>query len=299
VADRRKGRAAALKLPTFPKGAPSAPALIRRLAAESAKAGRRAKAEQWFRVHINDRRPFGVVWFGDPHLGTHTRWDRLERDVLTCAKTPGLYGANLGDASNNWVGRLMAKYADEDVSKPAERELIRWFLAEAGITWLVWLMGNHDAWDHGSELIKTMDVHNRVPMLDWEARFRILSPGGEFKVHAAHDFPGHSQHNPTHGPARAVRWLQSDADLYVCGHRHTFGLQQFETPETGRCPVLARASGYKSRDEYARRKGFPEAGCGHSILTIFDPKAGPAGRVLPFADIQQGARVLTALRGGK
>jgi hypothetical protein len=299
VADRRKGRAAALKFPKFPADKPSAPALIRRLAAESAKGEKRRKSERWYRVHLADRRPFGVLWFGDPHLGTCTRWDRLERHVALCVSTPGLYGANLGDTSNNWAGKLIRKYADEDVSKSNERELIRWFLAEAGITWLVWLLGNHDAWDHGSELIRGMDVHNRVPMHDWEARFRICTPGGEFKIHAAHDFPGSSMHNPTHGNSRAVRWLQSDADLYICGHRHTFGLQQFETPETGRCPVMARAAGYKAGDEYARRKGFPEAGEGQSVLTIFDGSAGPAGRVLAFADIEQGARVLRALRGGK
>ena len=216
-----------------------------------------------------------------------------------CVSTPGLYAANLGDTSNNWAGPLIRKYADESISKKSERAAIKWFLAEAGLTWLVWLMGNHDAWDHGDELIRQMDVHNRVPMLDWEARFKIITPAGEFKIHAAHDFPGSSMNNPTHANVRAMRTLGSDADLYICGHRHTFGLQQIEVPETGRCPVMARAAGYKTGDEYARRKGFPEATEGQSVLTIFDPSAGPAGRVMAFADIQQGAKVLRALRGGK
>lgn len=209
-----------------------------------------------------------------------------------------MYAANIGDASNNWGYSLVRKYADEDASRKTEREAIRWFLAESGLTWLVWLMGNHDSWEHGDEIIRAMDVHGRVPMPDWEARFRLRFPKGDiFKVHAAHDFPGSSMNNPTHGHVRAARTLQSGADLYVCGHRHQFGLQQLQVPETGQCPQMVRVAGYKVDDEYARRKGFPEASEGRSVLTIFDPTAGPAGRVLSFADVDQGARVLRALRG--
>lgn len=96
-----------------------------------------------------------------------------------------------------------------------------------------------------------------------------------------------------------MRTLGSNADLYICGHRHAFGLQQLEVPETGKCPWMARAAGYKVGDEYARRKGFPEATEGQSVLTVFDPGAGPAGRVTCFADVRQGARFLRAIRGGK
>jgi len=284
----------------FPKESLDAPAIIRRLAKDAALKASRRDAEKWFRVHVPGNLPIGITWFGDPHLGTSTNWARLERDIAITASTPGLYGANLGDSSNNWVGRLARLYSEEDISRRTERKLIKWFLAECGITWLVWLMGNHDEWEHGADLIRAMDIHGRVPMLDWEARFKLCFKGArDVKIHAAHDFPGHSIYNPTHSHARAVRFLGSDADLYIAGHRHTFGFQQFETPETGGCPVMIRAAGYKVGDPHARRNGFPEATQGASVMTIIDPHAEPAGRVLAFADLAQGARVLKALRGGE
>lgn len=296
----RLERTASPTFDKFPKGGPEAPAIIRRLASEARLKAQRRDAEKWFRVHIDTELPIGITWFGDPHLGTSTNWERLERDIYLTAKTPGLYGANLGDSSNNWVGRLTRLYADESASRHDERKLIRWFLADSGITWLVWLMGNHDEWEHGAELIRAMDIHGKVPMLDWETRFRLIFKGRkEVRVHAAHDLPGHSIYNPTHSHARAVRFLGSGADLYIAGHRHTFGIQQFELPEANLCPVMVRAAGYKVGDPHARRNGFPEATQGASVMTIIDPNAGPAGRVLAFADIEQGARVLRALRGGK
>lgn len=290
----------ALRTSKLPKARPPVLATVNRLAKQSRERAKAKRAWRWFNVYVTDKKPIGIVWFGDPHLGDATEWDALLRDVKTCASTPGLFAANIGDASNNWGYSLVRKYADEEASRKTERELIRWFLADAGLTWLVWLMGNHDSWEHGDEIIRAMDIHGKVPMPDWEARFKLVWPGGAtMKVHAAHDFPGSSMHNPTHGNARAVRWLQGGADLYVCGHRHTFGTQQFQVPETGQCPVMVRAAGYKVDDEYARRKGFPEATAGRSVMTIFDPTAGPAGRVLAFADVQQGAAVLKAMRGAK
>lgn len=297
---QKKAPATGLGFPTFPRSDLPTPEIIRRLAKEAGIKAERRNAEKWFNVSVPGNLPIGILWFGDPHLGADTNWQRLESDVAICATSPGMYGANLGDSSNNWVGRLARLYDQADVSRPTERKLIKWFLAEAGITWLVWLMGNHDEWEHGADLIRAMDVHGKVPMLDWEARFKLTFKGGKsVRVHAAHDFPGHSIYNPTHANARAVRFLGSGADLYICGHRHTFGFQQFETPETGGCPVMIRAAGYKVGDSHSRRMGFPEATQGASVLTIIDPSAGPAGRVLAFADIKQGARVLSALRGGK
>lgn len=299
-AKKSNSTAKVLNFPKLPSADVTAVTLIKRLAREAELKANKRDAEKWFRVHVNDKKPIGILWFGDPHLGADTNWKRLQDDVAICATTPGMYGANLGDSSNNWVGRLSRLYGDADISRQSERKLIKWFLAEAGITWLVWLMGNHDEWEHGADLIRAMDIHGKVPMLDWEARFKLIFAGKkEIKIHAAHDFPGHSVYNPTHANARAVRFLNSDADLYICGHRHTFGFQQFETPETGRCPVMIRAAGYKVGDSHSRRLGFSEATQGSSVLTIIDPNAGPAGRVLSFADIKQGARVLSALRGGK
>jgi hypothetical protein len=288
------------EFPALPPSKLSAPKLIKRLAEDARMKKERRDAEKWMRVHVRDNKPLGILWFGDPHLGSDTNWDRLESDVALCAATKGLFGANLGDTTNNWVGRLTRLYADCDTSRQSERTLAKWFLAEAGITWLIWLMGNHDEWEHGAEILKLMDIHNKVPMLDWSAKFELCFPNkSKVRINAAHDFPGHSMWSTTHAPARAPRMLGTDADLYICGHRHDWGIQQFEMAERGLCPMAIRARGYKVGDSYARRNGYQEANYGASILTIIDPTADASGRVLAFADVKQGARVLTALRGGK
>lgn len=271
--------------------------VIARLARESTLKDDRANAEKWFRISMRDDQPIGILWFGDPHLGVSTNWEQLQRDVAVCNATPGLYGANIGDVADNWTGRLLRIAAEQDLSQKSEQRLAKWFLADSGVTWLVWLMGNHEEWNRFSDIIRLMDVHNRVPMLDWAAKFELHFPGGAVtRINAAHDFPGHSMWNNTHGPARAPRMLGDGAHLYVCGHKHTWGIQQYEMPEAGLSPLALRVRGYKRHDPYGKRLGFPEDKHGASILTVIDPTTDGPGRISAFVDVAQGARFLTALR---
>ena len=90
--------------------------------------------------------------------------------------------------------------------------------------------------------------------------------------------------------------LGDRAHLYVCGHRHTWGVQQYEMPEADLSPLAIRVRGYKRGDSYAKRHGYPEDKHGCSVLTIINPMADGPGRIMAFVDIEQGARVLTALR---
>lgn len=277
---------------------PSTEQIIRRLASETRRKQRRAESEKWFRVNVHDDKPIGVLWFGDPHLGVLCDWDRLKKDVAHCVSVPDLFGANIGDVSDNWTGSLMRIASEQDISRRSERQLAKWFLTEAGITWLVWLFGNHDEWNDGADVMRLMDIHNRVPMFDWSAKFEMRFPNGaKVRVHAAHDFPGHSMWNPLHGPARAPRMLGNGADLYICGHKHTWGIQQFEMPEANISPLAVRTRGYKRGDPHARRLGYPEDRHGCAILTIIDPTTKGPGRVSAFADVDQGVKVLRALRG--
>lgn len=290
-------RASAVKAPAILSPDPPIDELItaRRRAFER-KASARA-SEQWAAVTVQDTAPIGILWFGDPHLDDDgCNWPLLEKHVAIAAETPGLYGANIGDTTNNWAGRLARLYAEQDTSRRTARRLARWFLAESGIDWLVWIMGNHDAWESGSDILRLMNP-GTVFQTDWEARFRLVFPGRrEVRVHAAHDFPGHSMWNIGHGPSKAARF-HSDADLYVCGHKHDWTIQSFELAARGRCPTIIRARGYKWHDSYAVVHGFQQAQSGAGILTIINPASpDPAGRVLAFADVAAGADVLTVMR---
>lgn len=103
------------------------------------------EAHTWFPIKVKDKRPIGILWFGDPHVDDDgCNWPALKRDIALCKDTEGLYGANIGDTTNNWAGRLARLYAEQDASVKTARRLAKWFLLESGVPWLVWIMGNHD-----------------------------------------------------------------------------------------------------------------------------------------------------------
>lgn len=259
------------------------------------------EAHSWFPVKFKDDRPIGILWFGDPHLddnGCDIKMIRRYADI--CAATDGLYGANIGDSSNNWSGRLAALYAKQDTSQKTARRLVEWFMLESGIKWALWLVGNHDAWGDGSEILARMASKHRTQKIvchDWEARFILQFRNGcEIKVNAAHDFPGSSIWNPLHGPVKAAK--QGPAiDLLVCGHRHNWAISQWEMAAQGNVPVMIRVKGFKTYDDYAMRLGHYEQKEGAAILTVINPKSPTkAGRVVPYADVETGVEYLKWLR---
>lgn len=259
------------------------------------------EAHTWFPIKIKENLPIGILWLGDPHVDDNgCNWPLLRKHAELCRKTEGLYGANIGDTTNNWAGRLVRLYAEQDASIGTARRFAKWLMLESGITWLVWLLGNHDAWGDGSEILAQMAKQHgtqKIVCHDWEARFRLVFPGGvECKIFAAHDHPGHSMWNPLHGQLKAAKF-HSGIDLVIAGHKHNWGISQWEMPEQDSTPLMVRVRGYKHMDNYARRLGIEEQEEGQAILTIFNPLSQTrAGRVMAFADIEAGVDFLSFLR---
>lgn len=257
-------------------------------------------AHTWFPVKFRTNDPVGVLWFGDPHVDDNgCNWTVLRRHTELCRTTPGLYGANIGDTTNNWAGRLASLYAKQDTSVKTARRLAEWFMFKSGVDWLVWLLGNHDQWGDGSEVLARMAKQfgtRRITCHDWEARFRLVFPNGwERRIYAAHDFPGHSQWNPLHGPMKEGM-MGNRADLYVCGHKHNWATFSFENPGSGDRQHFIRVRGYKFMDDYARRIGKHEQHSGCAVLSVFDPHDETT---LVFDDVEAGAGYLTFLRSRK
>jgi hypothetical protein len=255
----------------------------------------------WPIIKIHDNLPIGVLWFGDPHLGDNGMdIDLMRAHTKLCADTEGLYGANIGDTTNNWltVGKLAKKWAEQDTSISTEQRLAKWLMTEAGVEWLVWIIGNHDGWNHGERLLRAINITG-IFMKNWEAKFIVEFPNGcRVKIHAAHNFKGFSDWNPMHGPLKASI-KSSDADLYVAGHIHTPGSMQINLQGTGRFPLLLRVASYKRFDSYALTGGFEDHDVGSAVLTIFNPNAKTrSGKVQHFFDVELGARVLTMMRNG-
>ena len=257
-----------------------------------------AGARKWFTIKIHETKPYGLLWFGDPHLDNGgCNWPLLESH-LEVAKLPGVYGANIGDTTDNWswAGRLCRLWAESEVSDKTAKRLAEWFMFDAGVRWLVWLLGNHDEWNGGAEFYKRLGA-THVPVVDWRAQFILQHENGsETRIDASHGRKGSSIYNPAHSTLRAAKFGES-ADIFVTGHTHNFSLSHFEDADRQEVSWLAQVRGYKFHDHYATVNSFPEYQHGAAILAIIDPATG--GVMQCFTDPVRGADYLTFLRGGK
>jgi len=280
-----------IELPTFPDADVPSDEIIDHLEKRFNKRMAHEAAKKWFPIKFPTDETIGLAVVGDPHLGTHTNWPLLRKHVAVMRDTKGIYALNIGDNADNWGwGRLMALYAEEDISRQTERQLGKWLL-ESGIRWCAWLHGNHEMF-HG-EFPTYLEAINckKVPMVDWRARLKLVFPSGEIKVDAAHDHKGSSIYSPLHGQKRAALWGQENCDLYVAGHRHSWALSQEEL-DNGHCIILGRARGYKWNDPYSLRHQFAEQSYGASLLFVVDIKRDGPMKITPFADLEEGAEFL-------
>jgi len=284
-------------LPEFPDDDIEATEILDHLEKRFAKKLEHKKSKNWFKVKLKTDEPIGLAVVGDPHLGTHCNIPLLKRDVKIMSETNGIMALNLGDTADNW-GRMIHLYSEDDMSRPTERKLARWFLKDAGIPWIIWLMGNHDMMHtEFSTYLKSINVH-QIVMNDWRAKFKLCFPSMELKIDAAHNHKGTSIYNPLHGQKRSALW-DEDADIYIAGHHHTWAMTAEEL-DGGRVIHMARARGYKWIDDYAVVNGFSCDEYGATILYVIDPGAtNPVSRVKGFVDIEDGAEYLTYLRRRK
>lgn len=282
-------------MPALPSADTPLAELISRHVERYDRRTKRRKAEKWFPISIKETQPFGIVFFGDPHLDDPDCDWRLLQSHIEITKQPGIYAACVGDKTNNWVGNLVRLYADQHTTASDARRLAGWYLKDAGIPWLFHVLGNHDLWNQGDAILSLIN-DNTYYFADWDARVNIRAGGQSWKIHCAHDFKGTSIWNRTHGPMRAAM-LSGEADLYVCGHRHTFGMQTVEIEETGQVKHVVRTRGYKMHDHYAVVNGFSQGKVGSAVFVLFDPgAASEAERMTTFASVEFGARVLAGLR---
>ena len=253
------------------------------------------RAKAWQAVRIPVAGPYGVAWFGDPHLDDpFCDLDAIERHARICAETEGLYGANGGDSINNWVGRLEGLHANQNVTQEEAWELVDWFMNRLGVRWLLWVLGNHDMWNHGRYIFERTGAQ-RILMRDWDAKLRLISPcGGVVRAWVRHDFKGSSIYNELHGLKRAAM-QEEHADIYAAFHRHTFASGQGELPG-GRDYCIIRARGYKEYDFHSRVHQFPEQRTGQTVVTVIEPNPDGPPLIHAFRDVQRGADFLTMIR---
>jgi hypothetical protein len=251
------------------------------------------EARRWMEIKVKSNKPIGLAFVGDPHLDNNgCNWPLLRRDIRVLEDTPGMHALNLGDVTDNWVGRLVRLYADQEMSKKQAWKLAKYFLRDCKIKWMCHLLGNHDQWNDGPYLIKA-NAAPVVPVEDWGSKFQLVfANGARVRIHAAHDFPGNSIWNAMHGPQKAAMMLEQ-ADIYAAGHKHNWGINQSENANRDFVYHLIRARGYKVIDQYADNLGYASQKYGATITAIIDPVGVGVNKIRCFADLEEAAEFLS------
>jgi hypothetical protein len=257
-------------------------------------------AAQLITVRVRMDGPVGILHMGDPHIDDDgCDIATLEKHVEIVNKTKGLFGANVGDLRNNWIGRLAHLYGQQSTSAREALALTEWLVG--AVPWIYLVGGNHDAWAGENDPIEWIMRTQPGVFQAWGARLRLVFPNGkEVRVNARHDFRGHSMWNPAHGVSKAAQMGWRDHVL-TCGHLHISGYAPLKCPASGLISHALRIAGYKLIDRYATQLGLPNQNISPAVVTVIDPTKpdDSPGLVTVFWDVEEAAAFLRWKRGRK
>ncbi len=239
-----------------------------------------------------------IVHFGDPHVDDNGCDFGLLKHYVELVQQAGngVWAGNVGDTTNNWVGRLVKLYANQNNTFVEGIALSQWLIHS--MPWAYFCLGNHDHWSDGSIILKLLMKDSRIIcQSDHEARLQFkFNNGVNFNMEVRHNHKGHSMYNPAHG-ARKSLMFDPWADLAVSGHTHEHALHVGETPDSRHRWAL-KVGSFKKMDSYAAEKGFHENKHGSAAVTVIDPYAPECDRVSVFWDVERGLNYLKMLRKG-
>ena len=255
------------------------------------------EASKLIPIRIKISGPIGLLHFGDPHVDDDgTDIEALERHTELCRKVEGLFACNVGDTTNNWVGRLARLYGEQATSAAQAWKLAEWFVDRC--RWLYMLGGNHDAWSGSGDPLKWIARQQNTMYKSSEARIALKFPNGaEVRVNARHDHAGSSIWNPAHGPMKAAM-LGTRDHIYVAGHKHESAYSVLKDPINGITMHLLKVASYKVYDRFAKEKGFRDNALSPCAVTTINPLLPPShpDMVKVWWEPEEGAEYLTWLR---
>lgn len=282
------------EIPVLPDGTADAGELLERRKKDFARVRAAKEARRLVDIPIKIKGPIGIVHFGDPHVDDDgTDIGLIEDHVRIVNKTDALFGANLGDMQNNWVGRLARLYGEQGTSHSEAWVLTEWLVSS--LQWLYLVGGNHDCWSGVGDPLKWIARQSNNVLEYHGARLSLNFPNGKrVRINARHDFSGHSMWNPNHGPMKAVQGGWRD-HILTCGHKHvSFVAGPLKDPASGLLSWAIRCAGYKTYDRYAEEKGLPDQNAFAACVTIIDPQYADddARLITVIPDVQEGADFL-------
>ena len=260
---------------------------------------KRAKAYEDYakliRININTDGPIGLMVFGDPHIDSPGCDFALLEAHLAIARENKecIFAGNIGDLRDNWIGRLERLYAQTTVSAKETWRLVEWMMRGAGVQWTWLVRGNHDAWAGINDPLDWIMKGGVGVDGDAGVRIAFRHPGGnETRLHARHDFNGHSQFNPLHALKKET--FQGFRDhIIVAGHRH-IGADAGDVHGDGCSFQMVRVSGYKVNDAYRHTLGLHAKPIHPAALIIVDPDEPDTSRARAFCapTVEEGADYL-------
>ena len=264
--------------------------------AESARVIQADDERDLIPVKVNIPGPFGLLIFGDPHVDDPgCDFALLEQHVEIAQTHPYVFAGNIGDSSNSWIGRLARLYADQTVTARESWTLVEWLVTS--VKWLFIIAGNHDLWAGSGDPIQWFSKQAGSLYEPHGVRLELQHPcGAKTRIHARHDFPGHSIYNSLHGPKREMLLGYRD-HIVIAGHRHIGGHESTMTPD-GICCTLVRVAGYKKADSYAFQLGLKKMPMHSAAFLLVDPsqpESSPA-RVHCAPTVEIGVKLLDIAR---
>ncbi len=235
----------------------------------------------------------GILHFGDPHVDDDgTDIVALERHMALTRDIEGLFAGNIGDTTNNWIGRLARLYGEQSTSTDQAWKLAEWFIT--GVEWLYIIAGNHDLWSGTGDPIKWIAKYSGQPYTPSEVRMELrFTKGLPVRINARHDFSGNSIWNPAHGPSKALQMGARD-HIAICGHKNKSGYAVLKDSNTGIVMHGIQVGSYKIFDRFAMERGFRDQSLGPSCVTTIDPDLPDTSpdKIKVWWDAEEGADYL-------
>lgn len=263
----------AFDLPDLPSETADIGELLDRRRKEFKRVDAARTARKLVEVKVKIDGPFAVAHFGDPHVDDPgCDIEKLERHLAIVNKNEALFAGNVGDYTNNWVGRLAHLHSQQTTTAKEAWVLAEWLFNST--KWLFCVGGNHDAWSGDRDPLQWIAKQHQHGALyePTGVRLNLVTPNGRaFRINARHDFKGHSMWNTVHGPSKAVQLGWRD-HIASAGHKHTSGYQVLKDPSSGLITHAIRVAAYKTHDKYAIAEGFPDGNIFCCPVTIIDPR---------------------------
>lgn len=244
-------------------------------------------------IVLDDPGPYAIVLLGDPHIDNPgSNMDKLMCDMNLVNDTPHCYALNIGDLTDNWVGKLSFLLGKQTVSDTEATYLMKWLIGY--LRWLYVILGNHDKWtSQATDICDSLSV----PHVAHGGKFKIKAGESVMVLDARHNHAGHSMYHATHAQLKK-NFRGSDAHVIVAGHTHQGSSMVVKNGLTGQISHCIRLGSYKEFDDYADRYDLDGGNMGSTAMVVVNPMLASEaeGYVQTFWDLEYGAKFLGLLR---